>query len=248
MEIEKFNPKEYREDLLAGFSIHENLFEGAVESLISSFKKSVEELETEFNKIVRIMSPEENFDEDGNRMLRFRMLTRLHNQQSWQKEQCLALNEMRIIYLFKSLEISLKSLINTAYPTTNIRDFYRWESIINFFKQKNIDVLKINGYKEANELRSLNNNLKHSLNLDVDVRRIPEFKHAEFIDNPLIELFLERIVTKLKFFQINLIEEVRKDLYDFDEERLTNMAKDCFKRLRKDQADVFIIKIREQYE
>jgi len=248
MEPEKFNPKEYQEDLLAGFNIQENLFEGAIESLISSFKKNVEELEAEFNEIIRIMPPEEDFDEDGNRMLRFRTLTGLHNQQSWQKEQWLALNEMRIIYLFKSLEISLKSLINTAYPSTNIRDFYKWDSIINFFKQKNIDVQKVSGYKEANELRSLNNNFKHSLNLDGDVKRIPEFKDAEFMDNPLIESFLERIVTKVKLFQISLIEEVRKDLYDFDEERLKNMAMDYFKRLSKDQADVFITKIREHYE
>ena len=248
MAPEKFNPKEYREDLLAGFSIQENLFEGAIESSISSLKKNIEELEVEFNEIIRIMPPDENFDENGHRTLRFRTLTGLHNQQSWQKEQWLALNEMRIIYLFKNLEISLKSLIKTSYPSTNIRDLYKWDSIINFFKQKNIGILKVSGYKEANELRSLNNNLKHSLNLDGDVKRIPEFKDVDFLDNPLIESFLERIIEKVKLFQMSLIEEVRKDLYDFDEKRLKNMAMDYSKRLSKDQADVFITNMREQYE
>lgn len=245
---EEFNSKEYRENLLAAFSIQENLFENAIESLIFSFKKSVEELEAEFNELIKVLPPEEDFDEDGHRLLRFRTLTGIHNQQSWQKEQWLALNEMRVIYMFKNLEISLKSLIKTAYPSANIKDLYKWDSIINFFKQKNIDVSSLSGYWEANELRSLNNNLKHSLTIGADVRRIQEFKDAEYLDNPLIESFLTRVGSNVKCFQTNLIEEVRRDLYEFSEERLNSMAMDYFKRLNKNQAHLLITKIQELYE
>lgn len=248
METEQLNPKEYKEDLLAGFSIQENLFEDAVKSLGSSIKKNIDDLETEFNKVASTMPSEENFDANGNRMPRFRILTRLHNLQSSQKQQWLAINEMRVLYLFKSLEISLKSLIATAYPSTNIRDLYKWDSIIYFFIQKDIDIKKVDGYKEANELRRLNNNLKHSQDLDADVMGILEFKNAEFIDSQMIESFLDRIDEKLKSFQRSLIKEVRRDLYDFDEERLNSIAKEYFKRLDKDQANILVTKIRQLYK
>lgn len=68
------------------------------------------------------------------------------------KEHLTVLAEMKIIYIFKSLETKIKSLLYTAYPQIKISDLYRWDSIVSVFK----------GYKEVLELQKVNNNLKHS--------------------------------------------------------------------------------------
>lgn len=77
------------------------------------------------------------------------------------EDELRALMEMKIIYAFKHLEINTKKLIFHFYnelPNSNPK----WHEMIDFLKKRNIIVKDINGYNEVNQIRLVNNSLKHS--------------------------------------------------------------------------------------
>lgn len=73
-----------------------------------------------------------------------------------------AISEMKIIYAYKHFEIHLKFLLKASYENSKENDFYKWESIVAFLKTKNIKLSEVSNYNEINELRNLNNSIKHS--------------------------------------------------------------------------------------
>lgn len=238
---------------MAGYNFQENLFESVIEPTIKSLKQDIETHKRDIAHISGVLEarlPGKDdfiFNSEGWRI--FREFTAVRNQQEAAKDELMALNQVRVIYLFKNLEISLRGLIKAAYRNLNTKDLFKWESMISFFKQKNIDIQGINGYAEVDELRRLNNNLKHSEKLEGDVLNIREFKLKDEVDqNDQIDRFVARILPKVMDFQQALIEEVRKELYDFSEEKLGKMVEELFKRMPKQVAESFILKLKERYK
>lgn len=56
-----------------------------------------------------------------------------------------SLTEMKIVYLFKSLELTIKRFVIHAYPTIDIKSFFKWENIKEFFKGQGIGISHIEG-------------------------------------------------------------------------------------------------------
>ncbi len=84
------------------------------------------------------------------------------------RESLSSLGEMRIVYLYKCIEISIKNMLYTAYRIKP--DEFRWkDDKIIILEEKGISTKGINGYDEINELRKVNNTIKHSYSLHDDL-------------------------------------------------------------------------------
>ncbi|MBK7040347.1 MAG: hypothetical protein IPH46_07735 [Bacteroidetes bacterium] len=58
------------------------------------------------------------------------------------EDELFALLEMKIIYAFKHLEIKIKQLLFAAYQDPYINRQFKWDTIIQFLRGKNINVKK----------------------------------------------------------------------------------------------------------
>ena len=88
------------------------------------------------------------------------------------------------------IEINFKKLISAAYGIS-IKEFYKWESIINFLKSKGIKPSELEGFQQVNDLRKLNNHIKHSISRKIDnkIKSIAEFSKEEYLEHNSLSLF-----------------------------------------------------------
>lgn len=162
------------------------------------------------------------------------------------EQELKAITEMKIIYAFKDFEIKLKFLISKSYQKIDKSKMYKWEFISDFLKSRNIDIKSIVEYSQIDELRNVNNALKHSNVFESKV--LPkEFKNKENITYKDILAFYTRIENSPKKFMIELSNLILKDLYDFDEFRINEIAEKIALRLDKKTAELLIKKVLEKY-
>lgn len=148
--------------------------------------------------------------------------------------------EMKIVYFFKSLEINMKTLITIAYPNVRTNSFYNWENMSTFFKSRDIIISEIIGYQETVELRKTNNCIKHRDIISDEIKKINEFQSIEIFTQESIDLFHQRIKSKVSDFYKGLTNEVIKDLYEFDTARLENLAEEYSNRMGDSELKLFI--------
>ena len=139
-------------------------------------------------------------------------------------KELFAISEMKIIYAYKHFEIHLKFLIKASYPDTKESSFFKWESVIDFLKSKNIKLSDISNHKEIEELRNLNNSIKHSRNLiNNKTKNIKEFIKEKEIDYEDLLIFYKRIEKSSSNFIFSLAKHIEKDLYHFADERIESI-------------------------
>jgi hypothetical protein len=164
------------------------------------------------------------------------------------EDELLALLEMKIIYAFKHLEINTKKLLFHSYnelPNANPK----WHEMINFLKKRKISVKDISGYTEVNELRLVNNSLKHSYqSVDKSISEIEEFKNGSIQNFESLDNFYNRIMDYPSLFFCDLMEKVEKEINDFNEKKLQNIADKATNRMNKENAEKLIIEIRKKYK
>jgi hypothetical protein len=162
------------------------------------------------------------------------------------EQELKAVTEMKIIYAYKDFEIKLKFLISASYQKIDISKMYKWDFIIDFLKTRSIDLKNVDSYSELEELRNVNNALKHSNIFESKV--LPkEFKNKKIITYKDILAFYSRIEEAPKKFLINLSSLFLKDLYEFDDNRINKIADRIALRMDKKNADLLIKKIQENY-
>lgn len=157
-----------------------------------------------------------------------------------------SLLEMKIIHLFKSVELNIKSINEEAYATRNTTAFHKWENIKAFFINRGIKLHEIVGYMEYQELRKLNNCIKHSSRASADVQRIIEFKEEYTIGYKKMQIFVNRIKPKVQSFVQELKNEVKKDLFVFSDARLEALVKKYYERMDKETYNTFIVKMKDR--
>ena len=152
----------------------------------------------------------------------------------YRDEELMAFTEMKIIYTFKHLEINIKRMIASTYFGTPTRDFFNWENLKTFFKSKSIIISALEGYKEVEQLRVVNNFLKHSINIDeLSSKEIPEFKDQAYISYPELNRFYDRVKKFPNKFLESLCIAIYNEEYEFNEQKISNLA-DSF-ALRMDE-------------
>ena len=172
----------------------------------------------------------------------------LHLDTEFLEDKLSALSEMNIVYAYKNFEINFKKLISVAYGIS-IKEFYKWESIINFLKSKGIKPSELEGFQQVNDLRKLNNHIKHSTSRKIDnkIKSIAEFSKEEYLEHNSLSLFYKRIKNVPYTFLDNISTEIYKNLYEFDSNRIKSIAKKMALRMEKESAMKLIKELNKLY-
>jgi len=178
----------------------------------------------------------------------FRKMVNCKSKCYLSKEYLKALFEMKVVYLFKTVEIAMKSLIHTAYPKIDPRNFYKWENMLSYFNSIGIKIASFEGYKEVNDLRKVNNNIKHGEMINDEVKKIKEFANENQFTHQNIEIFYKHIKPKIQKFVKLLGEAIIKDLYVFDDSRIDEISKDFKSRMDDKALQQLATKLTERYD
>lgn len=157
------------------------------------------------------------------------------------QDKLLSVYEMIIVNDYKEFEIVLKRLLKASLDIED-KNFRSFKDAKTLLKNKGIKMGSVAHYNEIDDLRKLNNYIKHSIsseNLEV-LRHIPEFKKAKKITYVALKLFHQRINNlRIEFIQ-KLKWEIHSYLYDFDENKIRNTALRIVKRMGGKDIDLLI--------
>lgn len=173
-------------------------------------------------------------------------------------EELYVLYELKIIYLYKFLEINLKKVLAISFNIDKSTRMYQWDHFGRLLQEREIDIKSITNYREVNELRQVNNSLKHSDAIEENlIRKITEFRESDdhpFLDEGKLityrelELFYNRIKDSPVKFLEDLVSKVYDYLYVFDEKKLTRMADKIALRMEEKDAKKLIEKLKSIYQ
>ncbi|NRF25887.1 hypothetical protein HRJ45_12470 [Vibrio coralliilyticus] len=109
------------------------------------------------------------------------------------QEQLTALMEMSVVALYKSYELKLKELATISFPESGIDKVFKWDQLVKYYKKHNIKFTELPGYEEADQLRIVNNNIKHGDSIREDVRKIEEFSGTSRFTFESLNNFYRRV-------------------------------------------------------
>lgn len=161
-------------------------------------------------------------------------------------EQHYSIWEMIFINLFKTIEISIKTQISIAYPDVNLKDFFNWEVVREFFKTKGIDICTFSEYQIINEIRFVNNNLKHSPEIvdNVFKQKIPEFNGLQNFTSTSLQAYYLRIKSIPKIFLERLGKAIIEELFTYSDERLEQLSIGFKSKMDKETIGRLIAKLK----
>ncbi|MEA5138247.1 hypothetical protein [Arcicella rigui] len=231
-----------------------NMFDIAIDKLIEDLKTGINNSHEQFDnwnelketypkRYAELVEEAERYEINIDHQKYDYILDIIHNQ-----EQLLSLIEMKVIYAFKSLEIHIKNLLKASFNLKSTKDFYKWDNLIKFLEDKNIQVKTLNSYNEIVQLKSVNNAIKHSNDYEVTLTSIQEFKTSDKLTYAKVDKFYKRIKDKPNHFLQELISVIYNELYEFDDLKIKDIAESLALRMKKEDAKKLILKIEEQYE
>jgi hypothetical protein len=232
-----------------------NILDFPIDKLIKDLKKDIDKaysehkqwIELEEKNPARFKELEEQANQSGYTL--YSQMYGYIQDAIYLEEELFALYEMKIIYAFKHLEINIKQLLFAAYQDNYINRQFKWDSIIQFLNSKSIIAKELNEYENINQLRNVNNSLKHSNKvIDQSIKNIPEFKDKDTLSYNDLELFYNRIKKSPNIFLTSLVSFVFKDLYTFTHERISNIAKSFALRMDKKDAIEFSEELLKLYK
>ena len=164
------------------------------------------------------------------------------------EDELFALYQVKIIYAFSHFEINLKRLLSSTYDDKTINKKSDWNSFIQYFSFKNINIKCIEGYKEVDQLRQVNNSLKHASGYDKSLNHIDEFKNIERITYAELEKFYNRVEKFSNIFLRKIISEIHIDMYEFNDEKLKSIAESLALRMDNNTVEIFIEELKKHYK
>jgi hypothetical protein len=223
-------------------------FNNAIQSAINKLKKEIDETQSHYEESENRMSElSDEYEESGiPNQEDIEIMEDIGDSAShlgWLEENLSAIAEMKIVNLYKSLEIDTKHILNQIYENANSKQFYRWDLLMSFLKSNNIQPATLVGFTETNQLRLVNNQIKHGGELDNNIKNITEFNSAESFTFKSLENFLNRIEEPVNNYFTALSKEVYNDKYKFSDERLNKIVSDYKKRMDKQTLDKLIEKL-----
>ncbi|SFG03339.1 hypothetical protein SAMN04488033_1224 [Salegentibacter agarivorans] len=237
---EEFNPNSFENQRemdkigleLFVHNLKENSFNDAVNELITNLKT---ELNKEITEFLEFQEQEENAHQN------------YHLDTYFLEDKLLALSEMNIVYAYKDFEINLKKLISAAYGI-EIKEFYKWDSVTDFLRSKKIRYSELNAYQEINDLRKVNNSIKHSTkHIDNKIKSISEFSDLKYMRHYELSAFFKRIKDCPNKFLEALSSEIYRNLYEFNDDRLNKIAELYSLRMDKETATRFMKYLKQKY-
>ena len=181
--------KQSKKHALDTFSFnYNNKFDRPIDKLINSLTEESDQISKKYQYYEKLQNEKseeywELLDRFNGSDLNLDMVMMDHIQDlMYLEDEIIAICETKIIYGFKHFEISLKKLLGIAFGKNDQTKRLKWHELISFFKQKKIDISKLDGYEEINQMRIVNNVLKHSNeNIDDQISHFPEFRNKEIL-------------------------------------------------------------------
>lgn len=136
-----------------------------------------------------------------------------------------ALYELKIMYAYKYFEIRLKELSRNTFIDWPNNKRMTWDKTVKFYESKNIKLEELRNYLEVDQLRSMNNSLKHhDGEIEEEIKNLPEFQGINEIQVGQLKKFCERIQDAPKEF----ISALASTIYDqlFKNEKSTDVSKE----------------------
>lgn len=126
---------------------------------------------------------------------------------SYVSEKIYTLVEMQVIYLFKQLEITLKNLVTLAFDNLDKKALFNWENLKKECNRRNIRLSEADNYVQVNQLRVVNNAIKHSSKITEAVNNlsIPEFRGVEHFSYDTLRLFYKRVEGNISKFLLSFV-------------------------------------------
>jgi hypothetical protein len=160
------------------------------------------------------------------------------------EQQLYCFAEMKIVHLFRAYEITLKKLIKIAFPTAKERDFFSWEKLREFCKSNGFNINTIPSYSEINQLRLVNNCIKHSASINDDVKKsVPEFCNESAFSYESLYSFYNSVRDHLLLFLQGVALEFDSSLYDHSEDKLNQIVDDYRKVMDSSELELLSQKI-----
>ena len=120
--------------------------------------------------------------------------------------QLLSLYEMKVLFLYKEVEIRLKTTISDRYNKST-KKLSNLEKICDFFDSKSISLKNIEFFKEIDDLRLVANDLKHSIKINQS-KSVSEFSSLSEFDYPSIKKFMDKKIYEVEYFFSKLFEKI----------------------------------------
>ncbi len=163
------------------------------------------------------------------------------------EEKLLAISKMRIVHAYIHFEIHLKQLIRLCYSefeNINKTPLNRWDLIKAFLKSKDIILQEISNYDQINQLRLLNNVIKHSGDsTHKTITGFSEFKNKKTFTHTDLNQFYTRIEYSGSNFLKSLVNQINRDLFEFDDLKLETISGRLSKRMSNETIDKLIEKL-----
>ena len=124
---------------------------------------------------------------------------------SYVSEQIYTLVEMQVIYSFKQLEMVLKNLVTLAFNNIDKKALFNWEKLKKECNSRNVRLSEADHYIQVNQLRVVNNAIKHSSKITKEVNdlSIPEFRGFEYFSYDSLSHFYKRVKGVLREFLLS---------------------------------------------
>lgn len=118
--------------------------------------------------------------------------------------------EMMIIALYKTIEIAIKTMTTACelFTKTQLASFYRIVELKKQLKMKVVDIETLKHYKAYDELRCINNAIKHSGLVGTELASYPGFKKGQRLSN--LHAHYYRLRDDVDHFLVSLQAEIIK--------------------------------------
>lgn len=115
--------------------------------------------------------------------------------------------QLAIISLYRIVELGTKNQLLHLYNKKEVRKLYRWDVFTKkLFKDYGIDIKKLKYYSETNELRTLNNAIKHE---NLVTKELTNFQGWNFGDElGDLKNKYEEFAPKMPIYMSNLISKI----------------------------------------
>lgn len=209
----------------------EELLKDAIEKLHSEHEKSVEEYG-------EAMEKESNSEYSDIPFIIDEMMSI--------QDRLLSIYEMVIVNDYKEFELVLKRLLKASLDFDE-KDFRSFDNLKPILRNKGIAFAQTKNYNDINDLRKVNNHIKHSKINEIpdDLKQIIEFKDVKTLSYLELMEFHQRIKDLRYGFIFDLKEKIYSYLYDFDERRINNIASRMLKRMSSSHIEMLINKLKE---
>jgi hypothetical protein len=112
-----------------------------------------------------------------------------------------------IVGLYRIIELSTKSHLARIYSETDVRRMFRWDTYKSRLRSDhNIIVGSFDGYSSVNELRVINNAIKHEGKVTSDLARFSGWTEGDELTN--LDAVYDRLVNDVPGYISSLVGEI----------------------------------------